>query len=56
MPNFLLVFHELEISLFSSSAARSMKLLDSVQHDRALAIATSLDPHLTDRTHEVIQL
>lgn len=33
-----------------------MKLLDSVQRDRAHAIATALDPHLTDRTHEVIFL
>lgn len=33
-------------------AARSMKLLDPVQRDRAHAIATTLDSHLTDRTHE----
>lgn len=33
-------------------AARAMKLLDSVQRDRALAIATALDPHLTDQTHQ----
>nr|XP_045626125.1 N-alpha-acetyltransferase 15, NatA auxiliary subunit-like [Procambarus clarkii] len=36
-------------------AARSMVLLDSVQRERALSIATVLDAHLTDRTHQNMQ-
>ncbi|KAK3861210.1 hypothetical protein Pcinc_032785 [Petrolisthes cinctipes] len=37
-------------------AAKSMVLLDSVQRDRGLEIATSLDEHLTDRTYQIAQL
>ncbi|KAG7177641.1 N-alpha-acetyltransferase 15, NatA auxiliary subunit-like 2 [Homarus americanus] len=36
-------------------AARSMVLLDSVQRERALSIATILDSHLHDRTHQNTQ-
>ncbi|XP_071539281.1 N-alpha-acetyltransferase 15, NatA auxiliary subunit isoform X2 [Panulirus ornatus] len=44
-----------ESFLHRLQAARSMVLLDSVQRERALSIATAVDPHLKDRTHENMQ-